>query len=69
MGYLIFFVVAFILILLVYKLFVIRKENALNKMKKSKDVQLNCRDDKATPIYTSGSWDDITNHNLPIKAK
>ena len=31
---------------------------------KSKDVQLNCRDDKATPIYTSGSWDDITNHNL-----
>ena len=40
MGYLIFFVVAFILILLVYKLFVIRKENALNKMKKSKDVQL-----------------------------
>lgn len=40
MSYLIFFVCAFIIILLVYKLFVIRKENALNKMKKSKDVQL-----------------------------
>lgn len=31
---------------------------------KSEDVKMNCRDNKATPIYTSGSWDDITNHNL-----
>jgi len=35
----------------------------------SDDVKRYCRDDKATPIYTSGSWDDITNHNLfePLK--
>ena len=37
-NYLIFYVVAFILVYLIYELFVIRKENALNKMKKSKDV-------------------------------
>ena len=37
-SYLIFYVVAFILVYLIYELFVIRKENALNKMKKSKDV-------------------------------
>ena len=37
-SYLIFYLVAFILVYLIYELFVIRKENALNKMKKSKDV-------------------------------
>ena len=37
-SYLVFYVVAFILVYLIYELFVIRKENALNKMKKSKDV-------------------------------
>lgn len=30
----------------------------------SDDIKQYCRDDKTTPIYTSGSWDDITNHNL-----
>ena len=37
-SYFIFFVVAFLLVYLIYEIFVIRKENALNKMKKSKDV-------------------------------
>ena len=37
-SYLIFYLVAFILVYLIYELFVMRKENALNKMKKSKDV-------------------------------
>lgn len=37
-SYLVFYLVAFILVYLIYELFVIRKENALNKMKKSKDV-------------------------------
>ena len=37
-SYLIFFIISYILVYLIYELFVIRKENALNKMKKSKDV-------------------------------
>ena len=30
---------------------------------KSEDIMENCRDDKATPIYTTGNW-DILDHNL-----
>ncbi len=40
MSYLIFFIVSFIIIVLIYNIFVIRKEKALNKMKNSKDVEL-----------------------------
>ena len=30
----------------------------------SDDIKQHCRDNKATPIYTNGSWDNIINHNL-----
>ncbi len=43
MELLLFFIVAFILINLFYKIFVINKDNALNKMKTSKEVVLFCR--------------------------
>lgn len=43
MELLLFFVVAFILINLFYYIFVIKKDNALNKMKTSKEVVLFCR--------------------------
>lgn len=43
MEFLLFFLVAFILIILFYYIFVIKKDNALNKMKTSKEVVLFCR--------------------------
>lgn len=43
MSYLIFFVASFILINLIYRLFVINKENALKKMNSSKDYLLLCK--------------------------
>ena len=43
MSYIIFFISSFLFIFLFYKLFVIRKENALNRMKNSKDVLLVCK--------------------------
>lgn len=42
MGYLIFFLVSFIIIYLIYTIFVVRKKRALNKMKSSKDILLLC---------------------------
>ena len=40
MEYIIFFISAFLIIFLFYNIFVIKKENALKRMKKSKDVML-----------------------------
>lgn len=42
MSYIIFLVCSFLLVYLIYEIFVIRKERALEKMKKSKDVLLLC---------------------------
>jgi len=38
MEYLIFFIVLFLIIIIIYNLFVIRKEKALNRMKTNKEV-------------------------------
>lgn len=46
MELVLFFLIAFILINLFYYVFVIRKDNALNKMKTSKEVILFCRINK-----------------------
>lgn len=43
MELLMFFLVAFVLVNLFYNIFVIRKDNALKKMKTSKEVVLFCR--------------------------
>lgn len=43
MEYVVFFIVSIILVYLFYNIFVIKKENALNRMKKSKDVLLVCK--------------------------
>ena len=43
MNYIIFFIVVFLVINLIYRVFVIRKDNALNKMKTSKDILLLCK--------------------------
>ena len=42
-SYLLFLVISFILVYLIYEIFVIRKENGLLKMKKSKDVLILCK--------------------------
>lgn len=43
MEFLLFFLIAFVLVNLFYNIFVIRKDNALKKMKTSKEVVLFCK--------------------------
>ena len=43
MSYILFFCISFIIVYLLYNIFVIRKDKALNKMKNSKDVLLLCK--------------------------
>lgn len=43
MSYIIFLICSFLLVYLIYELFVIKKERALKKMKKSKDVLILCK--------------------------
>ena len=43
MAYILFFIIGFIIVYLFYSIFVIRKSNALKKMRNSKELKLLCR--------------------------